>query len=132
KLCDNDVGPGVDLALEVLQIDLGRGRLQVFFRVTGHGNAKLRELAGDQRHQFVGIGEAAFYRGECLFAPRRIAPQGHDILDAQVPGFAQVGPQVIDRAAHAGKVRGHRQIELAVYAGDDVERLAPRGATRPV
>ena len=43
QLRDDDVGAGVDLALQVGQVDLGAGRFLVRFRVAGDGDAEFAE-----------------------------------------------------------------------------------------
>src|SRR5205814_5608498 len=112
-----------DLPLEVRQVDVRARRFQVLLRVAGHGDAELSELGPDERDQLVGVAQPAGDRAEVGFAAWRVAPQGHDVRDAALPGFAEIVAQLLDGRADAGEVRGHRQAELPPNAGDHVERL---------
>ena len=81
QLRDHDVGAGIDLAPQVVQIGLGAGGLLMRFGISGHGDAEVAEFAADQADQFAGVAQAAGDRPESRFALRRIAAQGHDIVD---------------------------------------------------
>jgi len=81
ELRDDEVGPGVHLALEVFQVVVETRRLGVTLGVARHADGK-PVVCLDERHELVGEPEAPRGPDELLLAPGRVAAQGEDVLDA--------------------------------------------------
>ena len=113
ELGDAAVGAGIDLALQVLEVGLGVGRVGVLLGIARDADLEVADLlqAGDQ---FGGVGVAAGMRRVlAAHAGRRIAAQRHDVADAGVPVGAR---DVVDLAlggADAGEVGGGIDAGLA-------------------
>ena len=86
QLRDDDVGAGIDFALEIGEIDFRAGRFLVRFRVAGDGDAEVGELAADQRDQLVGVAKSAGHRPKRGVAAGRIAAEGDDVFDVSSRG----------------------------------------------
>jgi len=97
KLRDHAVGARFDLPFEVLQIRLRAGCLLMRFRIPGHRDPELRELAADQSHQFHRVPQPPLDGHKLRGTPRRIASQGHDVVDPQPLRPREVVPQLVHR-----------------------------------
>lgn len=123
KLRDDNIGPGIDLALQVFQIGLGAEGFLVRFRIARHRDAKPRKLAVDQLHEVGRITKAARDGLKLGLSLGRVAAQGDNVLDAASSRLVKIVAQVIHRRAHARQVRRHRAAKLLPNARDNIERL---------
>ena len=109
ELGDAAVGAGIDLALEVVEVGLGVGRIGMLFGIARDADLEVADLL-QAGHQLGGIGVAAGMGGVLgAHAGRRIAAQRHDVADAGVPVGAR---DVVDLAlgrADAGEVGGRHR-----------------------
>jgi hypothetical protein len=78
-LRDQELRPQLHLTGHVREIVLQGGTLGVAFGITGRADAEV-VAGGDQLDEVGGVGQAVGHRHESRLAPRRIAPQGHDVL----------------------------------------------------
>ncbi len=83
QLSESRVGSGVDLAFQVLQIARRVWRLGMHFRIRRHADPHLVALAADQLDQLVAMLQPARHSSKTVRAPRRIASQCHDVVDAR-------------------------------------------------
>ena len=133
QLRDDHVGPGVDLALEVREIGIGAGRFLMRFRVAGDGDAELRKLAVNERRPARWRSGIRLSTGLNAVSPLGGSPRRATTLATpDAVGRSQVLAKLIDRAADAGEMRRHRQLKLAMNAGDDFERRLLRRAAGAV
>ena len=122
---------GVDLLLEVAQVVLGRGGVDVGLREARRADRQL-VVGADELDQLARVLEAALGLRPLLLALRRIAAQGEDVLEAEAAHLVERGAQLVDRRADAGEVRHRLQADLVADARDDLERLAARRAAGAV
>jgi hypothetical protein len=131
-LSDDNVGSGVDFAFEICEIDFKAVRFLVLFWVASHGDAEIWELAMNKGDQFVGVAKAAFDGAKRGVALGRVAAEGNHIGYFQRLSGSQIFAELIDRAADAGEVSRHRQVEFTVDASHDFERQLLGRAARAV
>ncbi len=127
-LRDQEGRAGVDLRLQVPQVVVGRGRVDVRL---GEGRAADGEVVvvAQQRHQLVAELEAAVGLRPALLAVRRVAAEGEDVLDAAVAHAVEHTAQLVGRGVDAGQVRHRLQAQLLLDLQHDPERpLARRAA----
>ncbi len=130
ELADRAGGPGVDLALQIVQVVLRAGRLRVAFRIGRHADLEIGD-ALQAFHQIGGIGVAArigLVGG--ADARRRIAAQRHDMADAAVPIGPGDGVDLFAGGADAGQVGGGPQAGFLLEPADGRSGCA-RGSSLP-
>ena len=122
-LSDDEVGPGVALFFEkaqILSVALG---FDVAFGIAGHGDAKVIAMLGtDEAHQLGGVGEAAVGRVPAGGAPRGIAAQGEDVLDAALAAGLEGRGDDLHRHVGAGEVQHGLQPEQVLNVAGDLQR----------
>ena len=84
ELGDGPRRPGVDLALQVVDVVLGAFRFRVDFRVGGDADFEVGDLL-QPRHQVGRIGVAAGVGPVAILTFGRVATQRHDVLDTSLP-----------------------------------------------
>lgn len=83
QLGDNEVGTGVDLLLEELQVFLHGSRLGVLLGVASHTNAKVVAVGlADVANQVGGVVETSLAGGPLRLTVGWITTQGQDVLVA--------------------------------------------------
>ena len=132
QLRDDDVGAGIDFALEIGEVDLRARCFLVRFRIAGHGDAKFGKLAADERDQFVGVAKPAGHRPECGVSAGGSPRRATTFSTFKSRAVAQVFAKLVHGATDAGEMRRHRQLKFAVDAGDDFERQLLRRAAGAV
>lgn len=96
------IGAGVDLAHEVVDVVLGRARLRMEFRISGHFDVEMIAMLGaDEFHQLIGVAEFAGRH----HAGRNVAAQRDDVADAVVAVFIENGADIVAGGTDAGQVR---------------------------
>ncbi len=74
ELRENCIRPGIDLPLQIHQVGRFVRSFLMLLGVASHGNAELRELAANQRDQFVRMAKSTGDRHKRRFTFGRIAP----------------------------------------------------------
>lgn len=130
ELGDEEIGSGLDFLLEVVQILLAVGTLDVPFGVGGGGDAEAsREGAPDVGDEFRGVG-IAFHDIEPFEGT--IASKGEDVGDAPIQQGIADGVQLGDVVAHARQVGHGVQAVDAVEPRGDFDRPVPARASGAV
>ncbi len=131
ELGDRAIGPGVDLALQIVQIVLGIGRIGMTFGIGRDRNLERVQLA-QARDQRGGIFIPADRRLELRPRRRRIAAQRDDMPHACRPIFLRDRVNLLARRLDTGQVRGGGDRRVAGDAGDGVVRPLARRAARAI
>ena len=127
ELADRAVGPGIDLALEMVEVGLGTGRFRVNLGIASDRNVERRDLLqpGDQ---IGGGGIAVRMRGKGAAGLGRIAAQRDEVPDPGVPIGLRDRIDFIAAGVDAGEVRRRGERGL----GDDpLDRLWVRSRVEP-
>ena len=129
ELADGARGAGVDLRLQHVDIGLDRGRFRMLLGIAGDRDLERRDGL-DAAHEIGGVDVAAGRRLIALAdAARRVAAQGHDVADAQIPIIADDVVELGLGRGDASQMRGRLQRALAQHARDGrVRALARRAA----
>ena len=128
QLSDDELRPGFHLGRGPVPIQVLVGALLMPFRIAGRPNGEAAPFP-DEAHQFRGVGKPARDRFELRLAPRRIASQGQDILNAQPLRFVEDGGQHVARAADTGQVGHGLDAEFLAQALDHAQGAVPGAAT---
>ena len=91
--------PGVDLLLEVAQVVLGRGRVDVRLGEARRADREAGVVAADELDELARVLEAALGLRPLLLALRRVAAQGEHVVEAQRAHLVERGAQLVDGRA---------------------------------
>ena len=132
ELGDEEADAGVDLLLEVAQVVLGRGGVDVGLREARRADGEAGSLP-----LMSSTSSREYSRPPSVFvhscrALRRVAAQREHVLEAQRAHLVERRAQLVDGGAHAGEVRHRLEADLVADARDDLERLAARRAAGAV
>src|SRR6185437_3517757 len=119
ELGDRTRCTGIQLALEVVEIELRRRRLRVDLRVGGDGDLEVSDRL-QACNQIRGIRETVRMRLITRAPLGRVAPQGHDVSDALVPVPPRDVQDLAATGAHTGQVGCAGERRLALDAGHEL------------
>ena len=122
---------GVDLALEVIQVELGARRLRMHFGIGRDRDLEVGD-ALQRRDEIGGIGKTVRLRLIRPAALRRIAAQRDDMANAVGPIGARDLDEFLARRADAGEMRRAGERRLALDAVHDMVRALASRAVRAV
>src|SRR4051794_6208466 len=106
QLGDEEVDAGVDLRLEVAQVVLGGGGVDVRLGEARRGDREV-VVGAQQRDELVGVLQPALGGHPLGLPARRVAAQREDVVDAGLADLGQRAVQLVGRRADAGEMR-HR------------------------
>ena len=119
ELADRAVGAGIDLALEMVEVGVGTGRLGMDLGIASDRNVERRDLL-QARDQLGGIGIALRMRSEGAAGLGRVAAQRDEVAHARVPIGARHGIDFVAAGIDAGEMRGGGERRVA---HDPLDRL---------
>ena len=131
ELGDQEGGARVDLRLQVGEVGVEVGGLGVDL---GEAGAADREVParGDELGQLGGAAQAALGLDEVLFAPRRVAAQGEDVLDPGRGDPVERLREALPGLADAAQVRHRLEADLVLERLGDLDRALAGGAAGAV
>src|SRR5882762_2407761 len=134
ELGDEEVRPGIHLALAVPQVLDQVAGLRMALRIAGRADAELdAALVGDlarERHQIGSVREPVGVGDELALAARRIAAEREHVADPGIADDAELLLQLLARGADASEVGHGLDLGVALDARHHLQRAPPRGPTR--
>ena len=122
-LRDDVVGPSIDFLLEMLDIRLQVGRLEMFLRISADTDAEAAvafALKGtDGSDQAIGVGVAVRIGREALFPGEGIAAEGHHVFNAHEREVLQQGFRLVGGRTRTDQMRNHLYLVTALDGGTD-------------
>ena len=119
------VGSGIDLLLEVVDVGLDVGSLEMLLGIASDSDSEEAFTAvplfevPDRPDQFVRMGEPSRSRCEPLFAGKAVAPQSEDIRDAHEFEILKLEFDLMGRGSAADDVRDDIDLQLGLYGTAD-------------
>src|SRR5439155_7353231 len=132
QLGDHEVRALVDLVLQATPVHVFAFLAgDVPFRKPGDTDGKTAQVA-QELHQLIGVLETAVGLLKLARAAWRIAAQGENVADAQLPRFRQIAANLFFGSVDASQVRHGGQALLALNAVDNHQGLVSRAAAGAV
>ena len=128
ELRDRAGRAGVELALEIVEVESGARRVGMDFRVSRDVDFEVADLL-QAFHQVGRVGIALRVRLVAADALGQVAAQRHDATDSRAPVTRRDGVDIVTRGARNREMRGRVQRGLGTDAAHGlVRRLGPAGA----
>ena len=131
ELRDRTLGAGIDLALEIIEIELRVGSFGMGFGIRSDRNVEVGDSI-ETRHQIGGVLISARMRRVSFASLRRIAAQGHDVSNARLPVRARHVVHLLARRGDTRQMCRRRKSRFRQNPANCGMRAVTRAAARAV
>jgi hypothetical protein len=131
ELGDRSRGAGVELALQVIEVEFRAWRLGMHFGVSRDRDVEVCNFP-QSRDEIGRICITAGRRQVFPAAGGRITAQRHEVANAHIPVFARNIVDLLPARINAGQVRSDGEVRFINDALDDVMGAFSRRSIRPV